>query len=565
MISGTPTVKWNTLQFANPLYPIVLFHGRIFSMEGVASLTALPNDIDQLKQLFIKREKQNAHQLRVKDTAIQTLQDEMKLLKKLLFGRSSEKWTAEDRRQGLLFNEVENISENESHDDLENLAENISYTRVKRGRKPIPPDIPRVEVVYDLSDQEKSCPHCAAERPQIGTLESEELQFIPARVVVKKYIRKKYGPCSCKAFKEDKSAAPIITATMPPRIMPGSIASSGLLSYIFTSKFCDALPFYRMERIFQRNGIDISRTNMANWAIKVAGKCQGLIDLMREKSREGTLINIDETTLQVLKEPNRPPERKSQMWVTVSAKQNEKIVLYNYSQTRKSEVASSLLEGFTGVLQSDDYVGYDRVVREKGLYHVGCLAHVRRKFYDAAKITKSGGLANKAIKIIAKIYRAEKHLRKELQEDQITTDEFVIHRRKEVIPHWRALNRWLKETVLAVPPESTLGKALNHALHEYPKLVRYLKYSYITPDNNAAERAIRPYVIGRKNWIFSDTPRGAHASAALYSLIETAKANHMNPQEYLYRVFEGIPLILDGDKPALEALLPWNMEHISGT
>jgi transposase len=540
-------------------------------MEG-ASLTALPNDIDQLKQLFIERESRISDQLnhfekqlKVKDSVIQTLQDEMKLLKKLLFGRSSEKWTAEDRRQGLLFNEAETISENESHDESEDLSERISYTRAKRGRKPIPADIPRVEVVYDIMDEEKVCPHCAAKRPLIGSLESEELQFIPARVVVKKHIRKKYGPCRCDAFKKDQSAVPIITASMPPRIMPGSIASSGLLSYLFTSKFSDALPFYRMERLLQRNGIDISRTNMANWAIKVAGKCQGLIDLMREKSREGPLINIDETTLQVLKEPNRPPERKSQMWVTVSTKQDEKIVLYNYSQTRKSEVACSLLEGFTGVLQSDDYVGYDQVVREKGLYHVGCLAHTRRKFYNAAKLTKSGGLANKAIKIIAKIYRVEKRLRKDLQEHQITEDEFVIHRRKEVIPHWKALNRWLKETVPAVPPQSALGKALNYAMHEYPKLVRYLKYSYITPDNNVAERAIRPYVIGRKNWVFADTPRGAHASATLYSLIETAKANHMNPQEYLYRVFEKIPMISDGDKDELETLLPWNMETVSDT
>ena len=534
-------------------------------MEGAATLTALPNDIDQLKHLFIKRERENAHQIRVKESAIQILQDEMRLLKKLLFGRSSEKWTAEDRRQGLLFNEAESISEKQSPDETEDLTDEISCTRVKRGRKPIPSDIPRVEVVYDLSEQEKSCPHCSAERPLIGTLESEELQFIPARVVVKKYIRRKYGPCLCVAFKKDKSIAKILTASMPPRIMPGSIASSGLLSYIFTSKFADALPFYRMERIFQRNGIDISRTNMANWAIKVASKCQGLIDLMREKSREGPLINIDETSLQVLKEPNRPPERKSWMWVTVSTRKDEKIVLYNYSQTRKSEVACSLLEGFTGVLQSDDYVGYDQVVREKGLYHVGCLAHVRRKFYDAAKITKSGGLANKAIKIIAKIYRVEKRLRKELHDHQITEEEFVDRRRKETIPHWRALNLWLKETVVAVPPQSTLGKALNHAIHEYSKLVRYLKYSYITPDNNVAERAIRPYVIGRKNWIFSDTPRGAHASATLYSLIETAKANKMNPQEYLYRVFERIPLIPDGDKRALEALLPWDMENTSGT
>jgi len=155
--------------------------------------------------------------------------------------------------------------------------------------------------------------------------------------------------------------------------MPGSIASSGLLSYLFTSKFCDAIPFYRMERILQRNGILISRTKIANWAIKVAGKLEGLIELMREKIREGPLINMDESVLQVLKEPNRKPETQSYMWVSIGSGKEGEIVLFNYSLTRNSEVPLNLLKGFNGVLQSDGYKGYEKVVRENGLYHVGCL------------------------------------------------------------------------------------------------------------------------------------------------------------------------------------------------
>ena len=357
----------------------------------------------------------------------------------------------------------------------------------------------------------------------------------------------------------------IITAKSPPRIMPGSIASSGLLSYLFTSKFSDAIPFYRMERILNRSGIQISRTNMANWAIKVAGKVEGLIALFREKTREGPLINMDESVLQVLKEPNRKPETQSYMWVSIGGGEKGKIILFNYSQTRAGDVPLNLLNGFNGVLQTDGYKGYEKVVRENGLYHVGCLAHVRRKFYDAAKLTKSGGPANKAIKIIAKIYRVEKKLREETEQKSLTNQEILLIRRKEAIPYWKDFHKWLKEMKSMIPPKSKLGEAVNYAFNEYPKLIRYLKYSYVSVDNNIAERAIRPYVIGRKNWVFSETPRGAHASAAIYSLIETAKANALNPQNYLYQIFEKIPQLEEGDREGLESLLPWNIGDLSET
>ncbi|RDG28620.1 IS66 family transposase [Oceanispirochaeta sp. M1] len=310
-----------------------------------------------------------------------------------------------------------------------------------------------------------------------------------------------------------------------------------------------------MERIFKRIGLEISRTNMANWSIKAARACEPLIELMRRQTREGPLINMDETTVQVLKEPGRKPVNKSYMWITVGSNEGRKIVLFNYSQTRKDEVALSLLDGFSGILQTDGYAGYNKATREYGLYHVGCLAHARRKFFEAAKATKSGGKANKALKLIQKIYSLEKELRSSNLDDPL----FVNRRREQVLPIWQEFHKWLKEMKASIPPKTKLGEAVSYTLNEYQKLVRYLKYAETTPDNNVAENAIRPFVIGRKNWLFCDTPGGAHASAIIYSLCETAKANNVEPQEYLYQLFEKLPTIDSSDLKALGNLLPWNI------
>lgn len=264
---------------------------------------------------------------------------------------------------------------------------------------------------------------------------------------------------------------------------------------------------------------------------------------------------MDEMTVQILKEPGRKPENKSYMWITVGSNEGRKIVLFNYSQTRKEEVALSLLDGFSGILQTDGYAGYNKATREYGLYHVGCLAHARRKFYEAAKATKSGGKANKALKIIQKIYRVEKELRSSNLDDAL----FVNRRRKQSLPIWQEFHKWLKEMKASIPPKTKLGEAVSYTLNEYQKLVRYLKHADTTPDNNRAENAIRPFVIGRKNWLFCDTPGGAHASAIIYSLCETAKANNVEPQNYLYQLFEKLPTIDSSDPKALETLLPWNI------
>jgi len=523
-----------------------------------ASATAkLPNDVDALKVMVQDLQQQVSRQ----NSMMQVMQDEIALLQRLNFAKSSEKWSNEETKQMRLFDEAESIVD-ESPGETEARTEQITYTRQKKGRKPIPEDIPREEVIYELEDDERCCPHCDALRPEMGFEESEELQYIPARTVVKRHRRKKYGPCSCPAFAADESAKSILTAPGPVRILPGSIASSGLLAYILTSKFCDALPFYRQSRLLERNDIHISRANMANWTLKVAAKCELLIDLMRKRSREGPLLNMDETTVQVLKESGRKAETKSYMWVSVSSSRQGKIVLFHYSRTRSADVPLSLLAGFSGVLQSDGYVGYNKAVARFGLTHIGCLAHIRRKFHEAAKITKSGGPANKPLKLIGKIYKVEKDLIALSKKEDISPNLYAHLRRKNSAPYWKALHKWLKEMRHQTPPKTALGKAVGYAWNEFPKVVRYLVHPEATPDNNIAERAIRPFVVGRKNWLFSDSPRGAHASAVMYSLIETAQANGLNPQEYLYRVFEELPTISEGDSDALERLLPWNIGDV---
>ena len=511
--------------------------------------SSLPDDIDQLKQLILDMQVKQDKQ----DALIESLKEEILFIKGLKHARKSEKWTAEDKKQMDLFNEMEQIAD----ESLQVPEEPVKKTRngMNVGRKPIPESIPREEIIHDLPEEEKNCPHCQSKRPLIGQDESEELQFIPAKVIVKKHIKLKYGPCTCDNFQNDEDIPTIVRAKAPPRIMPGSIASSGILSYILVSKFGDSLPFYRMERIFKRVGLDISRTNMANWSIKAAQKCEPLIELMRELSREGPLINMDETTVQVLKEPGRKPENKSYMWITVGSNENRKLILFNYSQTRKEEVALSLLDGFSGILQTDGYAGYNKAAKEYKLYHVGCLAHARRKFYEAAKATKSGGKANKALKLIQKIYKIEKELRAQ----NLTPDAFVEKRRQLASPVWGEFHNWLKEMESSVPPGMDLGKAIKYSLNEYPKLIRYLDHAATTPDNNIAENAIRPFVIGRKNWMFCDSPKGAHASAVIYSLCETAMANSIEPQDYLYQLFEKLPQIDSTDRKALEQLLPWNI------
>ena len=508
----------------------------------------LPDDPEQLKMMLLDLSEEHTS---LKEEHSH-LQEKYKSLQRMLYGKKSEKLTPEDEHQMRLFNEAEEGSEevSEAEKHAEERTEVKGHTRKKRGRKPLPAYIDREEIIHDLTEEDKACPCCGKERPVIGEVISEELDIIPPKMIVNKHIRKKYGPCTCKAFEEEEIPE-IKTAAMPPRLIPQGIASAGLVAYTVTAKFCDALPFYRQSKIFERLDIELSRATLCNWSLLAAEKCKSLIDLMIDEIRGGPVIRMDETTLQVLIEPGRKAESKSYMWVTMGYTAKEKpLLLYQYHPTRSGEVPDKFLKGYTGYLQTDGYAGYNKAAENDCIVHVGCFAHARRYFEQAHKLNKKSKIGFKGLDYIQKIYSVESKLRK----STLSPEKFVESRRKEVTPLLNAFYNWLQSQVDSVLPKSKAGEAVRYTLDEWNKLVKYLDHYLLTPDNNLTENAIRPFVMGRKNWLFSNTPRGARSSAIIYSLVESARANGLEPYKYLRYTFEKLPLAESKDD--FRALLP---------
>lgn len=521
----------------------------------------LPDDVATLKTIISGKDSAIAEL----EKRVQLLTEQVTILEKYRFARSSEKWTDEDRLQLRIFNEAE-LFAGEAEAIAPEETERISYTRRKpKGRKAIDDSLPRTIIVHELSEDERrcgieSCPRfgtCTKLRPEIGVQPREELEFIPAQIIVKRHLYRSYGPIDCDEPRGEEQLQ-IINTPRERRLVPRSIATASLLSFIIVSKFADALPYYRLERILERIGVHISRQTMSSWVIAVARACWKYLELLYRKIREGPLINIDETTLQVLREPNRSPYTDSYMWVLAGSDGGtRRVVMFFYAQTRSAEVAEGLLARYAGVVQSDGYGVYKCVAnRNEGIYDVGCMAHVRRKFYEAHIGAGKKGEASKALKYIRDLYTIERNLRAK----GLSDDEFVRQRRLEAAPVLRSFRKWLRTMSKSVPPNTLLGKATSYAIGEYQRLVRYLKFAFVTPDNNAAERAIRPFVVGRNSWLFNNTPLGAHASAGMYSIIETARANRLDPFHFTWRLFSELPHADTEEK--LERLLPWNMEGI---
>jgi hypothetical protein len=315
---------------------------------------------------------------------------------------------------------------------------------------------------------------------------------------------------------------------MPPQPIPKSIASPALLAHVCTAKYADALPLYRQEDILRRAGIELPRATLANWMLKLGELVVPLINLLRDTVLECGVVQMDETTVQVLKEQNKAASTKSYMWVQRGGPPGKPVILFDYDPSRSGTVPVRLLDGFSGFLQCDGYEGYSAVGKREDIVLVGCWAHARRKFDEAIKAQgKKGkakaGRATTGLAFIQKLYRIEKLAR------EVSAQERLRHRQEQAVPLLGEMRAWLDKSLPEVPPQSAVGKALNYLHGQWPKLVRYVEDGQIDIDNNAAERAIRPFVIGRNNWLFSDTVRGAEASARLSSLILTDKANGHEP------------------------------------
>ena len=465
------------------------------------------------------------------------------------FGRSSEAINnGEQFLEGFETPEEENTSE-----DTE--REEINYSRRKKrnaGRKPIDEKLPRIEIVHDIPEEDKIC-GCGHELQQIGPPEiSERLQVILPQFVVEKHIYPKYACKKCEGSADEEKPA-VRSAPREKTILPGSIATAGLLAFILTNKYCDHMPYYRQEKSFERMGVRISRQDMSNWTMKVSERVKPLIELMRNQILSGPLIQMDETPVQVMGEPDRADTDKSYMWLARGGPPQAPVTLYSYRTTRAGKHPREMLEGYEGYLQTDGYQGYDSAVGDREqIIQIGCFAHARRKFHEAGKVTKKAGGAEEGLKYINRLFRIEKELRAQDIVDQI----FVAKRKELAEPVLDDFRKWLNKKSNHIVPQSLLGKAVGYTLKQWEKLVRYLDAAYLRPDNNAAERSIRPFVCGRKAWLFCGSPTGADASCAIYSLIESAKQNGLDPYGYLYYLFDTIPTL----KGNYEELLPQNVE-----
>lgn len=280
------------------------------------------------------------------------------------------------------------------------------------------------------------------------------------------------------------------------------------------------------------------------------------MEMFKEKIKEGPVIQMDETTVQDLGEEDQPDTSKSYMWLAGGGPPEFPLVIYEYHETRSSQHAKAFLEGYSGYLQTDGDQAYETALNgNEHIVHLGCLAHARRKFVEAAKASKKAGSAQIAVNKIKDIYRIESNLR----EKDLDQSEFLNQRKTQIQPLLDDLKSLLYDKAEKVCPSTATGKAISYTLGQWSKIIRFLDSPYLTPDNNAAERSIKPFVVGRKNWLFSGSPTGAKASSFLYSLIETAKANDLNPYGYLYWIFE--QYVGKGHDFDKEILLPWNCDR----
>jgi transposase len=510
----------------------------------ILNAETLPENVDELKSILLDLEQRYLFR-------IEFLEERIRLLTKELFGPKSEKRPQESElRQLQLFNEAEAVVAEEKKEEPTLVP---AHTRQKPKRKPLPGDLPRVDEIHDIPEEKKIC-DCGAVKSCIGQEVSEKLDIIPAKMQVIRLVRLKYACKNCEGVESEEPTVQIAPA--PPQIIPKGIATPGLLAHIAVSKYCDALPLYRQEKIFSRYGIEISRSTMSSWMVMVADHSKLLMDLIQRELVSGLLVNADETPVQVLKEPGRKNTTKSYMWVFRGGNPEKPVILFWYSQTRSGDVPKEVLEGFHGYLQTDDFSAYEALAGQT--CRVGCFAHTRRNFVKVieargAEAKKKTGSAEVALEYIGRLYKIERFAR----DAELSPDEIQKLRMEKAEPILKEFKAWMEERIRLTPPKGLLGKALNHALSNWPMLIRYLEDGNIPIDNNAAENAIRPFVIGRKNWLFAGHPNGAHAAATLYSLIETAKSCGLEPYQYLRYIFEKIPYAQTEDD--YRALLPQNL------
>jgi transposase len=495
-------------------------------------------------------------------------------LRRMLFGPSSEKHLVLPHIYpvGTLFNEPESILDSEKNEPEKTPSEgtpsdkNPHNDKPKKtstrspdsgGRNKFPEDLPRIEIICDLSEAEKICPQDGTVLVEIGRDVVEKIDVKPAEVFVNQYVYIKYG--------KSGGETPPVKASAVPSVIPGASCDSGMLSFILEQKYLNAMPLYRLEENFSQMNVDISRTSMARWAIQTADFLGDLAFEIKNYILSQKSLHADETTIQVLHEPGKKAQTKSYMWMICSPENTHPAVWFQYESGRAGVYAKSLLEDFSGLVHTDGYDGYNKAISKNKATRLGCWAHVRRKFVTAKKVgikgsgaTKYKTLAEKFLELIQSLFKNEAEFKAGNFEK--SEEHLVIYRKTHSKPIIDQIKTLLDDARIRIPTKNDLGDALTYLHNEWTYLIRFLDHGAASLSNNRIENHVRPFAIGRKNWLFADTTKGADASAILYTVIATAKANGLSVRAYLKKIFSELPALYASQKSKIDftPFLPWN-------
>ena len=538
-------------------------YGKIQAMNHASK--SLPKDVNALTNLVLELRDQitdlqsevTTKNARIdhQSNYIDQLVEAIALAKQQYFGSRSQKIDTSSSQLSWLFNEAEVIADHESggtgseDNDLgEGNKQTAPRKRCTGGRKPLPDHFPHIEIIHSLDEADCYCDHCQGQLKELGSKTSKQVELIPMTIKVIVHVKKTYHCPSCKQG--------IKAAKLPPQPIPGSMASPGAIACVVGNKYVNGTPLYRQEKDLERHGLPITRSTLASWMIKAGILIQPLINLMSDRLLIYDIVMMDETRCQVLKEPGKTPQSRSYMWCRRGGPPDQTIILFDYAPTRSQQVPIDLLGDYSGYLQVDGYAGYNKVIKDNDLIRVGCWAHVMVKFKDAYKVQaklkrKKTSLTVQAIKFIKALYKIED----EAYARDLTESQRQALRQARSKPLLDQIRKWLTKHLPVVVKQSALGKAMHYMNDEWDTLTVFVTDGRLRLDNNAVENSIRPFVISRKNSLFSDTVSGAKASANLFSLIETAKANGLEPFAYLKHVFTQLPKATVVED--IEALLPY--------
>ena len=489
------------------------------------SIDDLPDDILLLKQMLIEHleqlEQHRAEAAR-KDRLLEQLQLQVERLLRRQYGRQAEK--VDPDQLELAWQEAEQEGLLPAREGASEPSDPPKKTRRRgHGRRRLPPSLPRERIEHDVSADALACPQCDRPRQKFSERVSEQLEFIPASLIVHEHAEIIYGCRTCEEH--------VISGKKPPQPIAKGLAGPGLLAQVLTGKFADHLPLYRQQQIFSRHGVDLERSTLCGWVSACADLLEPIVVHMTETILKGSKIHTDDTSVSVL-DKSLGQTRRGRLWVYIGGDDHEHIV-FDYTPTRKRDGPQRFLKGFTGYLQADAYAGYDRIYVDEEIQEVACWAHARRKFFEASQHLVGDPFT--AVVFIRQLYDIERRAK------ELTIDERQAYRQKHARPVLKAFKTWLDGRQIVVRPKSQLGAAIGYVQRQWDALNRYPEQGYLEIDNNRAERALRSIAIGRKNWMFLGHDDSGKRAAIVYSLVVSCKNLGIDPFVYLRDVLARLP------------------------